>query len=67
LHGRFYSEGGLKPSEKLRNGHETVRNIVLLGKFDTELSNALERIVENVHVSKTKEKQYYIVLCVQKK
>jgi hypothetical protein len=44
-----------KRSEKFM---QTVRNTELLETFESERSNALERIVENVHSSKTKETLY---------
>jgi hypothetical protein len=34
-------------------------NVDLLGKFELERNNTMEQIVENVHVSKLKEKLYY--------
>jgi hypothetical protein len=44
----------------IENAHETVRNRHAngqesLGMFEPQRSNALKRILENVHVSKTKE------------
>jgi hypothetical protein len=53
--------------ETVRNGHgtvmQTVRNGEHLGTFESKRSNALERIVDNVHVhvSKTKETLYLSV------
>jgi len=35
--------------ETLSNGNETVKNVRGLGTFESERSNAFERIVENVH------------------
>ena len=49
-------------SERAKNGHEnsqerwTIRDVGHLGTFESEHSNALERLVENVHVHASKMK-----------